>query len=296
MKQPVTAAARRRLVLALAIGQALASLPALAQSQDNPTNLDQVVVSGARVAEADIAIGTDQVRNTIAIDHEALLSAPAGISGLKMLESLPGFNVQANDALGLYEFGNSVFVRAFGFRQIGFVLDGIPLGRSDQFGGSPVFRYVDNENTWTVTASQGAGDVSAPSYASLGPIVQYQTLAPAREPGLQLSQTFGADDLSRSFIKLDSGEHGGFSGYISRSKIDSKLWRGPGTIDREHLEAKGRYRWGNGSHLDLKVVHNDFFDYDTPSISKAQYHGNAGDIFGRSGRHFGYLGYVPDLA
>src|SRR5690606_39680017 len=110
MKQPVpTAAARRRLVLGLAISHVLA-LPALAEPQ--ATTLDKVVVSGARVAEADIAIGTDQVRNTIAIDHEALLSAPAGISGLKMLESLPGFNVQANDALGLYEFGNSVFVRS----------------------------------------------------------------------------------------------------------------------------------------------------------------------------------------
>lgn len=293
MKQPVTtAAARRRLALALAISHALA-LPALAEPQ--ATTLDKVVVSGARVAEADIAIGTDQVRNTIAIDHEALLSAPAGVSGLKMLESLPGFNVQANDALGLYEFGNSVFVRAFGFRQIGFVLDGIPLGRSDQFGGSPVFRYVDNENTWRVTASQGAGDVALPSYASLGPVVQYQSLAPAAESGVQLSQTFGADDLNRSFIKLDSGEHAGFSGYISRSKIDSELWRGPGTIDREHIEARGRYQWANGSTLDLKVVHNEFFDYDTPSVSKAQYHGTAGDIFGRSGRHYGYLGYVPDL-
>ncbi len=211
-----------------------------------------------------------------------------------MLESLPGFNVQANDALGLYEFGNSVFVRAFGFRQIGFVLDGIPLGRADQFGGSPVFRYVDNETTWRVTASQGAGDVSAPSYASLGPIVQYQTLAPAEQAGVQLSQTFGSDDLSRSFIKLESGEHRGFSGYLGRSKIDSDLWRGPGTIDREHIEGKARYRWDGGT-LDLKVVHNDFFDYDTPSISKAQYLGTANDPFGRSGREFGYLGYVPSL-
>ena len=304
MTQPLRpAATRRRLVLAFAISQAL-SLPALAADppadaeaagQRTPTTLDSLVVTGARVAEADIAIGTDQVRNTIAIDHEALLSAPAGISGLKMLESLPGFNVQANDALGLYEFGNSVFVRAFGFRQIGFVLDGIPLGRSDQFGGSPVFRYVDNENTWRVTASQGAGDVSAPSYASLGPIVQYQSLAPAEEAGVQLSQTFGSDDLNRSFVKLESGEHGGFSGYLSRSKIDSQLWRGPGTIDREHIEGKARYRWDSGS-LDFKVVHNDFFDYDTPSINKAQYLGTANDAFGRQGRYFGYLGYVPSLA
>ncbi len=86
-----------------------------------------------------------------------------------MLESLAGFNVQVNDPLGLYEFGNSVFVRAFNFQQIGFSIDGVPLGRSDQFGGSPIYRYVDNENTERVTASTGAGDVSQPGYASLAP-------------------------------------------------------------------------------------------------------------------------------
>lgn len=40
-------------------------------------------------------------------------------------------------------------------------------------------------------------------------------------------------------------------------------------------------------------MHNDYFDYDSPSITKAQYLGTAGDIFGRSGRSFAYLGYVP---
>lgn len=102
-----------------------------------------------------------------------MLSAPSGISGLKMLASLPGFNVQTDGALGLYEFGNSVQVRAFNLGQIGFVLNGIPMGRSDPFGGSPIFRYVDNENLGSVVASPGAGDVSGPSYSTLGPITFY---------------------------------------------------------------------------------------------------------------------------
>jgi iron complex outermembrane receptor protein len=257
--------------------------------------LEEVVVSGKRVSEAAVAIGTDEISNTISVTREALLSAPAGISGLKMLESLPGFNVQANDTLGLYEFGNSVFVRAFNFQQIGFVLDGIPMGRSDQFGGSPIFRYVDNENLARVTASQGAGDVALPSYASLGPIVEYVSLDPAAEPGATFAQTLGSDDLSRNIIRVESGEYHGLSAYVSRSKIDSDLWRGPGTIDREHIEGKVNYRFGPGHELSFKYIHNKFFDFDTPAISLRQYQGTAGDIFGRSGRYFGYLGYVPDL-
>jgi iron complex outermembrane receptor protein len=269
--------------------------PVFAFSADQ-TTLEQVVVTGQRVSEASVAIGTDAITNTISVTREALLSAPSGISGLKMLESLPGFNVQANDALGLYEFGNSVFVRAFNFQQIGFLLDEIPMGRSDQFGGSPIFRYVDNENLQRVAASQGAGDVSKASYASLGPIVQYISVDPASDLGATVSQTFGSDDLQRTFIKVESGDLGPVSAYVSRSKVDSDLWRGPGSIDREHIEAKVRYRINDAHELVLQGVYNDFFDYDTPSISKAQYHGTANDPFGRSGRYFAYLDYVPNLA
>lgn len=261
----------------------------------NDTTLDKVQVVGARVTEASAAIGEDRISNTLAISHEALLSAPAGTSGLKMLEALPGFNVQVNDALGLYEFGNSVFVRAFNLQQIGFSIDGVPLGRSDQFGGSPIYRYVDNENTQRVTASTGAGDVTQSGYASLGPYVDYQTSDPATEPGASLSYTLGSDSLRRSFLRVETGDYQGLSAYVSRSKIDGDLWRGPGTIDREHLEAKVRYRFGDGNSLWLRAVHNAFHDFDSPYVSLAQYHGTANDAFGRSGRDFPYLDYLPDL-
>lgn len=254
----------------------------------------EIVVTGRRVSTAETAIGTDETTATISITREALLSAPAGISGLKMLEGLPGFNVQANDALGLYEFGNSVFVRAFNFQQIGFVLDGVPMGRSDQFGGSPIFRYVENENLSRVTASPGAGDVSLPSYSSLGPIVQYITTDPEKEMGAVAQFTVGADDFRRGFLRLDTGDVGGFSAYASYSRLEADVWRGPGFIERDHVEAKARYEFGPHS-LAFRFLYNDYFDYDSPAISIAQYEGTAGDAFGRSGRYFAYLGEVPDL-
>lgn len=120
------------------------SASSTAENTEDVKQLAVVQVVGKRTSEAEVAIGKGQSHNTVAITHKALLSAPAGTSGLKMLENLAGFNVQTNDPLGLYEFGNSVSVRAFNFQQIGFVLDGIPLGRNDAFGGSPIFRYVEN--------------------------------------------------------------------------------------------------------------------------------------------------------
>src|SRR6185369_8494913 len=87
------------------------AVPALLLAQVSfAQEVSEVVVTGSRVSEARAAIGTDHTTATVAITSDALLSAPSGITGLKMLESLPGFNVQANDALGMYEFGNSVSV------------------------------------------------------------------------------------------------------------------------------------------------------------------------------------------
>lgn len=288
--------ARKSALLALtstlAIGSAIAqeTPPAASDAQDT------VVITGRRLSQAEDAIGVDQTSNTVAVTRDALLSAPAGISGLKMLEGLPGFNVQTDGALGLYEFGNSVTVRAFNLQQIGFVLDGIPMGRSDAFGGSPIFRYVDNENLASVVASPGAGDVSQPSYASLGPIVEYHSVDPSAEFGGTISHAWGDDDLNRSFVKLQTGQIGPFSAYIARSKTDSNLWRGGGTIDREHWEAKARFDLGLDTSLTLKYVANDFFDYDSPSFTKATYASTTPDNNGETGRYRGYAQYIPNLA
>ena len=282
-----------RLRLALLSATILAAATPVFAQDAAPNEVDLVVVTGKRVSEASVAIGTDHATATVSITREALLSAPAGVTGLKMLESLPGFNVQANDALGMYEFGNSVSVRAFNFQQIGFLLDDIPMGRSDQFGGCPIYRYVDNENLLRVTASPGAGDVALPSYASLGPIVDYFTQAPSETAGGSASYTRGSDALKRTFLRLESGKVGPFSGYVSGSWIEGDLWRGPGTIDRKHYEGKLRWDMGEDTSLTFQTVHNDYYDYDSPSITKAQYDGRAGDIFGRKGRDFAYLGYVP---
>ncbi len=267
----------------LAVGAALSPSFAQETSEEEVAKLETVYIQGRRVSETDTAIGLDAATNTVAVTRDALLSAPGGISGLKMLETLPGFNVQTDGALGLYEFGNSVTVRAFNLQQIGFVLDGVPMGRSDAFGGSPIFRYVDNENLGSVVASPGAGDVSLPSYASLGPIVSYNTVDTSEEPGGIFSYTIGDDNLERSFIKLESGNWYGLSAYVSRSKTDSDLWRGPGTIDREHIEGKIKYEFDDDTFLKFGYVHNDFFDYDSPSGPASRFEGDY------------YSGYLPTL-
>lgn len=266
----------------------------VAPASDDADSPGGITVTGRRVSQSSEAIGEDKITNTVAITREALLSAPSGISGLKMLEQLPGFNVQTDGALGLYEFGNSVQSRAFNLDQIGFVLDGIPTGRSDAFGGSPIFRYVDNENLGVVEASVGAGDVSLPSYSSLGPVVQYKSIAPQDDIGLFVSQSFGRDSMKRTFIRASTGQVGPFKGYVSRTKLNSNLWRGPGSVDREHWEAQIYADLGGDSWARFKFVSNDFFDYDSPTISRGQYNCASTNLIGQCGRDYAYLTNVPN--
>ena len=253
-----------------------------------------ITVTGRRISQSSEAIGEDKVSNVVAVTREALLSAPSGISGLKMLEQLPGFNVQTDGALGLYEFGNSVQTRAFNLDQIGFIVDGIPTGRSDAFGGSPVFRYVDNENLGVVEAAVGAGDVSLPSYSTLGPVVQYNSIAPQEDMGLFVSQSFGDFGLKRTFIRASTGQVGPFRAYVSRTKLDSDLWRGVGTVDREHWEAQLHADLGGDSWARFKFVSNDFFDYDSPTLSRTLYNSATPDVGGNTGRDRGYIAVVPN--
>jgi len=293
---PSIPAFRRASRAALLFSCCVAGLPSAAWSQD-PASADEsnaITVTGRRVSQSSEAIGEDKISNVVAVTREALLSAPSGISGLKMLEQLPGFNVQTDGALGLYEFGNSVQTRAFNLDQIGFVVDGIPTGRSDAFGGSPVFRYVDNENLGAVVASVGAGDVGLPSYSSLGPVVQYNSIAPQDEMGLFVSQSFGDFDMKRTFIRASTGQIGPFKAYVSRTKLNSDLWRGPGTVDREHWEGQIHADLGGDSWARLKFVSNDFLDYDSPTITRAQYNCTVKNALGQCGRDYAYIENVPN--
>lgn len=70
--------------LLLGFGSAFAISAAHAQEAPVAPAADQgdvIVVQGRRLSEADEAVGLDQASNVVAVTREALLSAPAGISG-----------------------------------------------------------------------------------------------------------------------------------------------------------------------------------------------------------------------
>jgi len=247
--------------------------------------LDTFTASG-RVTEPYQAVGFDSVRASTTVTRDALLSAPPGISGLKMLEGIPGVVMSNSDANGLYEFGNQLLVRAFGFEQLGFTLDGIPMGRTQAFGGSPIYRYVDNENLKEVVANQGSGDVTVPGYVSLGPSFEYFTADPTEDFEPHLEASYGSNDYTRVFAKVNVGEIApGLTGYYSISSIQANYWRGPNENDRIHMEGKIRWEATEKITMSALYVYNDFEDGDYRFLGLSDYE--------TYGRYFDYAPYMP---
>ncbi|QCE33189.1 TonB-dependent receptor [Acetobacteraceae bacterium] len=132
-----------------------------------------------------------------------------GTNALQALAaSTPGANFSSSDASGLDPTANSFYLRGYDKSQLGFTMDGIPMG-NQAFGGSSgadVSQILIQENIAGVAASQGAGGLDTPSSTTLGGTVTYTTLDPSDKFGVKISQQFSSFSGYRTFGRLDSGK------------------------------------------------------------------------------------------
>ncbi len=140
--------------LALAFGGVmLTSAPAFAQAvvsePDSPVAaLDEIVV-----------FGLGQSRQQASISEAAIAIEAPGTSPLKAIERLPGVSFQSADAFGNYEWSARIVLRSFNQNQLGFTLDGVPLGDMSygNHNGLHISRAIISENVARVDVAQGSG-------------------------------------------------------------------------------------------------------------------------------------------
>lgn len=266
---PSSLSRSRSLVLALAVSQALAAFPAVAAdasgdadaSTDQPTQLDAISV---------IAPGsTRQVQRISREDIERLMP---GSSPLKAIDKLPGVQFQSADAGGAYEWATAIYLHGFDQSRLGFTLDGIPLGNMSYAvtNGLSITRAISSENLAGVELAQGAGALGTASNSNLGGTLEFHSADPELEPGARVAQTFGSDSTRRTFVRADTGEHGGFSAYASYADSSTDKWKGSGKQQYRQLNAKALYEWGEGNRVSLFVDdsrrrENDYMDLSLTS-------------------------------
>lgn len=212
--------------------------PALAPAQEAEAPVQTVTV-----------LGQGQTRQVQNITRTDLVQALPGTSALKTLEKLPGVSFQSADPLGSYEWSTRISIRGFSQGQLGFTLDGIPLGNMSygNNNGLHISRAISAENIRQVDLSQGAGAVGTASTSNLGGTVQFFSADPSVRPAALATVTLGSSSTRREFVRFDSGSFGADArAYLSLSRQRAQKWKGIGPQQQDQLNT--RYVQDFGPH------------------------------------------------
>ncbi|MCZ8113926.1 TonB-dependent receptor [Silanimonas sp.] len=271
----ITPCRRPRHLLALAVAAALAPMVASA----NPEVRDD-----AAVLDAVNVVGTGETRQVQALGREEIARQPAGSSALKLLGKLPGVHFTSADPWGNYEWSTRLNIRGFNQNQLGFTLDGIPLGDMSygNHNGLHISRALIAENLGFAEVSQGSGALDTASSSNLGGTVRFASRGPQAERGATLAQTVGSDDTLRTFARYDTGDLDGFSAFLSGAKHDAEKWKGYGAQDSRQVNARARYAdeaWSLGALVNTSRRNET--DYADLSLESARRLGMDWDNYAR---------------
>ncbi len=216
-----------------AIGGAV-SVPAHAQTANTKTD--------KTAPEAVTVFGQGSTRQMTQITAKTIQAAAPGTNPIKALATLPGVDFQSADPFGAYEWSARVFVRGFAQSQLGFTLDGIPLGDQafNNYNGLSITRAIISDNVARASVSQGAGSVAIASSSNLGGALQFFSADPSEKPGGRLEQTFGSNDTFRTYARVESGTLNPTGTRITASFAHTELdkWKGAGYNRSDQVNAK----------------------------------------------------------
>lgn len=247
---------------------------------NNAFAAENTVAPESKAEETVVVIGTG-VRQTQTVKGEQLLLRAPGTSPIKLVERLPGVNYQGADAFGAYEWAVRINVRGFAQQQMGFTLDGIPLGDMSygNFNGLHISRAIISENLGNVRMSQGAGLLGTNSTSNLGGTLQFETRKPADESSTQVSLTGGSADMKRIYGRFETGKLSGLgdlTAYLAYLNSETDKWKGDGK------QKVSQYNFGfvwpigdignfNGYYNKSSRRENDYQDLSKEMISRLGY-------------------------
>jgi hypothetical protein len=235
-------------------------LPAAAMAQDAADAPAPAAAPAETEQPGDIIISGRQTRTAVTLQGSEIQKILPGISPLKAIQTLPGVLYITADPWGYNEQNAQIFIHGFAANQLGYTMDGIPLGDQSygNYNGLSPQRAVISENVGRVVVATGAGDLATASNSNLGGTIETFSSSPLETLGIQAAQTIGSYSTSRTFVRIDSGAFGpggNNSGYISAARQDARAW-----------DFKGKQ---GGYQANAKFVHDSkfgkltlYFDYN----------------------------------
>jgi iron complex outermembrane receptor protein len=249
--------------------------------------------------ETIVVIGQGQVRQGQTLDAEVLATMPAGTSPILLVQRLPGVSVSGADAFGAYEWAARINIRGFAQSQLGFTLDGVPLGDMSyaNHNGLHISRALISENLGSVSLTQGSGAIDVASSSNLAGALQFFSRSASEDFGVDTALTYGSDETLRGFVRLDTGTFGplGTRGWISYVDSSMDKWKGEGEQNQQQWALRLEQPVGEGL---FTVYYNNSSrqenDYQDLSLAQIARLGNDWDNFGQS--RYGLAVQVADIA
>lgn len=233
--------------LSPSIAHAQAAASEAAPAEEAAPDLGSIIVTGAKTTRSATVIASTEIQKIL-----------PGVAPLKAIQTLPGVLYITADPWGNNEQNAQIFIHGFAANQLGYTMDGIPLGDQSygNYNGLSPQRAVISENVSRVVVATGAGDLATPSNSNLGGTVETFSSDPTQAFGVRAAQTVGSYDASRTYVRIDSGDIGGGNmAYISGVRQRARAW------DFNGIQ--------KGWQANAKFVHDDsagkltlYFDYN----------------------------------
>lgn len=184
----------RKFTALLLASATFAAVPAMAQQSNTPTatgSEEQVIV----------VFGKGETRQVQDVTSKELLILAPGTSPLKAIEKLPSVNFQSADPFGTYEWSSRVSIRGFNQNQLGYTLDGIPLGDSSygNNNGLHIGRAIISDNIGVTRVSQGSGSIGTQATNNLGGTLEFFSADNSDGFGVDANLTYGSENTMRAF-------------------------------------------------------------------------------------------------
>jgi hypothetical protein len=190
---------------------------------------------------ATVQVTSTKTRSSMSLGGADIQKVVPGANPLKAIATLPGVSFQTADPWGNNEQNLSLFVHGFNGQQLGYTMDGVPLG-DQQYGnynGLAPQRALTSENVRSVILATGAGDLGTASTSNLGGAIETWSRDPSQERNVNIQETLGSHNTTRTFIRYDTGTFGGNnSAYISALHHEAKAWDFDGRQSNDQVNAK----------------------------------------------------------
>ena len=201
--------------------------------------------------EAIVIVGAGQTRSVSTLVPSNLEVLPPGTSIQKAINILPGVSAQSIDALGLNEQSLSLQVRGFSTTHLGYTLDGLPLGDGayNNYNGLTIGRALISDNLGRADLATGIAGLGIASTSNLGGALVYTSSNPKKDMGFSADGTIGSESAKRTFLRFDTGEHGGFSAYVSGQYSEQNLFVNQGAYNQstgKQFNGKAQYEFEHG--------------------------------------------------